>query len=122
VVENMRLSIEEAEKLANKLKFRHEDNTVIAVVQDYKTKEVLSVAFMNREALIKTVTTGYLHLWSTSRKKLWLKGETSGNLQIVVDIKIDCDEDAVLVLVKPMGPMCHTGNFSCFYRRYSEIL
>lgn len=118
----MRLSVEEAEKIASKLRFRHEDNTVIAVVQDYKTKEVLSVGFMNKEALIKTLTTGYLHLWSTSRKKLWLKGETSGNLQIVVDIKVDCDEDAILVLVKPMGPMCHTGNFSCFYRRYNAIL
>uniref|UniRef100_A0A7J3Z5D5 Phosphoribosyl-AMP cyclohydrolase n=1 Tax=Ignisphaera aggregans TaxID=334771 RepID=A0A7J3Z5D5_9CREN len=117
----MRLSLKEAEELVNKLNFRHVDNTVIAVVQDYKSREVLTVGFMNREALLKTLTTGYLHLWSTSRKQLWLKGETSGNLQLVIDLKVDCDADAVLVLVKPVGPICHTGNFSCFYRRLTEL-
>lgn len=117
----MRLSLKEAEELVNKLNFRHVDNTVIAVVQDYKSREVLTVGFMNREALLKTLTTGYLHLWSTSRKQLWLKGETSGNLQLVIDLKVDCDADAVLVLVKPVGPICHTSNFSCFYRRLIEL-
>ena len=118
----MILSEEEAQKIIQKLRFRHEDDTVIAVIQDYRTKEVLAVGFMNREALMKTLTSGYLHLWSTSRKSLWLKGETSGNLQIVVDVRIDCDGDAILVLVKPLGPMCHTGNFSCFFRRWVDLL
>ncbi|MCC6045699.1 MAG: phosphoribosyl-AMP cyclohydrolase [Ignisphaera sp.] len=117
----MKLMPEEAENLVSKLRFRHVDETVIAVVQDYQTKEVLMAGFMNREALIKTLTTGYLHLWSTSRRKLWLKGETSGNFQLVVDVKVDCDADAVLVLVKPLGPICHTGNFSCFYKRLVEL-
>jgi phosphoribosyl-AMP cyclohydrolase len=121
VAQEMRLSLEEAEKLVNKLNFRHADNTIVAVIQDSKTREVLTVGFMNREALLKTLTTGYLHLWSTSRKKLWLKGETSGNIQIVVDMKVDCDADAVLVLVRPVGPICHTGNFSCFYRGLMEL-
>jgi phosphoribosyl-AMP cyclohydrolase len=121
VAQKVRLGLKEAEELVNKLNFRHVDNTVIAVVQDYKSREVLTVGFMNREALLKTLTTGYLHLWSTSRKQLWLKGETSGNLQLVIDLKVDCDADAVLVLVKPVGPICHTGNFSCFYRRLIEL-
>ncbi len=118
----LRLSIEKAIELANKLSFKHEDNTVIAVVQDKLTKEVLMVGHMNMEALIKTLTTGYLYLWSKSRKSLWLKGETSGNYQIVEDIKIDCDGDAVLLQVSSMGPICHTGNYTCFYRTYRDLV
>lgn len=74
------------------------------------------VGHMNREALIKTLTTGYLHLWSLSRGRLWLKGETSGNYQVIEDLRIDCDGDAILLFVKPQGPICHTGNRTCFYR------
>ena len=110
----LRLPPEEAEKIADRLWYRHIDNTVIAVVQDYETKEVLMVAHMNREAVIKTLTTGLAHFWSTTRKKLWLKGETSGNYQYVVEFRIDCDRDAVLLLVKPAGPACHLGYKSCF--------
>ena len=113
---------EEIEHIISTLNFRHEDGTVIAVVQDAETKEVLMVGHMNREALRKTLETGYLHLWSLSRKKLWLKGETSGNYQQVVDVKVDCDSDAVLVLVKPLGPICHTGNKTCFYRGIKELI
>ncbi|MEM1644706.1 MAG: phosphoribosyl-AMP cyclohydrolase [Ignisphaera sp.] len=112
----MKITLNDAEKIANKLRFRYEQGTVIAVIQDIETKEVLMVGHMNKEALIKTLTTGYLYLWSISRKKLWLKGETSGNYQLVVGVKVDCDNDAVLVMVKPMGPICHTGNKTCFYR------
>jgi len=115
VVEKMKISLEEAEKIADKLRFRYEQETVIVVVQDVETKDVLMVGHMNKEALIKTLTTGYLHLWSISRKKLWLKGETSGNYQLVVGIKVDCDNDSLLVTVKSMGPICHTGNRTCFY-------
>jgi len=80
------------------------------------------VGHMNREALIKTLTTGYLHLWSISRNKIWLKGETSGNYQIVVDIKVDCDKDAIVVLVRSLGPICHTGNRTCFYRNIADVV
>lgn len=112
----MKVALEEAEKIADKLRFRYEQETVIVVVQDSETKDVLMVGHMNRAAFVKTLTTGYLHLWSISRKRLWLKGETSGNYQLVVGIKVDCDNDAILVRVKSMGPICHTGNRTCFYR------
>ncbi len=115
----LRVSIEVAEKIANELRFRHEQGTVIAVIQDVESREVLMVGHMNREALIKTLTTGYLHLWSLTRGRLWLKGETSGNYQIVFDLRVDCDGDAVLVFVKSQGPICHTGNYTCFYRGLS---
>ncbi|MEM0370957.1 MAG: phosphoribosyl-AMP cyclohydrolase [Ignisphaera sp.] len=115
-------SRERAEEIVNKLRFRYEQNTVIAVVQDIDTKDVLMVGHMNREALIKTLTTGYLHLWSISRNKIWLKGETSGNYQIVVDIKVDCDKDAIVVLVRSLGPICHTGNRTCFYRNIADVV
>lgn len=105
-----------AERIASQLNFRHEQHTVVAVIQDALSKEVLMVGHMNREALIKTLTTGYLHLWSLTRGKLWLKGESSGNYQIVVDLRIDCDGDAVLLFVRSQGPACHTGNYTCFYR------
>lgn len=118
----LRLDVENAKKIADTLNYRHEFNTVIAVVQDNDTKEVLMVGNMNKEAVIKTLTTGYLHLWSLSRKTLWKKGETSGNFQIIEDFKIDCDADAVIVKVKPLGPACHTGNYSCFYREYSAFI
>jgi phosphoribosyl-AMP cyclohydrolase len=122
VGETLRLSREEAEKLASTLNYRHEDSTVIAVLQDINTKEVLMVGHMNREAVVKTLTTGYAHFWSLSRRKLWLKGETSGNFQIVEDVRIDCDSDAIVLKVKSVGPVCHTGNWSCFYRGYSDFI
>lgn len=118
----IRLSLEEANKIAEKLWFRHTDSTIIAVLQDVETKEVLMVGHMNREALIKTLTEGYAHFWSLSRKKLWLKGETSGHYQIVEDFKIDCDGDAIVLLVRSIGPVCHTGNKTCFYRSYNDLV
>jgi phosphoribosyl-AMP cyclohydrolase len=120
--EMMKVSIEEAEKFVERLWFRHTDSTVIAVLQDAKTKEVLMVGHMNREAVIRTLTTGYVHFWSLSRKKLWLKGETSGNYQIVEGINVDCDGDALIIFVKSLGPVCHTGNKSCFYRNYTDFV
>lgn len=96
------------------------EELIIAVVQDYKTSEVLMVAFMNREALKKTVKTGNAHYWSTSRNKLWLKGESSGHLQKVQEILTDCDEDAVILKVKQEGAACHKGYYSCFYRELSK--
>jgi len=97
------------------LKF-DEQGLVPAVVQDINTREVLMVAWMNSEAVEKTRQTGQAHFWSRSRKKLWRKGETSGNVLSVQEIRLDCDADTLLLLVNPAGPACHTGERSCFYR------
>ncbi|HWQ18703.1 MAG TPA: phosphoribosyl-AMP cyclohydrolase [Methanotrichaceae archaeon] len=87
-----------------------------AIAQDYKTGEVLMLAYMNDEALARTRETGKAHYWSRSRKKLWLKGEVSGNFQLIKEIRIDCDMDAILLMVEQKGGACHTGYRSCFYR------
>ena len=92
------------------------DGLIPAIAQDYATGEVLMLAYMNDEALAKTRETGKAHYWSRSRKRLWLKGETSGNFQVVKEIRIDCDSDAILLLVEQKGGACHTGYRSCFYR------
>lgn len=92
------------------------DKLIPAIAQDWKTREVLMLAYMNEEALQKTRETGRAHYWSRSRGKLWLKGESSGHYQEVVEIRIDCDQDAILLLVKQEGGACHTGYRSCFYR------
>ncbi len=86
------------------------------VVQDEETKDVLMVAYMNREALERTLVTGKAHFYSRKRKRLWMKGEESGNTLEVKRILVDCDADTLLLLVKPSGPACHTGHRSCFYR------
>ncbi|HKR15706.1 MAG TPA: bifunctional phosphoribosyl-AMP cyclohydrolase/phosphoribosyl-ATP diphosphatase HisIE [Pyrinomonadaceae bacterium] len=85
-----------------------------AIVQDARTREVLTLAYMNRESLAKTIETRQTWFWSRSRNELWHKGETSGNTQEVVDLVADCDGDALVVLVNPAGPACHTGARSCF--------
>jgi len=89
---------------------------VPAVVQDSKDGAVLMVAYMNREALRRTLTSGRTCFWSRSRQEYWVKGETSGNTQKVVRVAIDCDADCVLVTVEQKGVACHTGKRSCFYR------
>ncbi|MBN2393648.1 MAG: phosphoribosyl-AMP cyclohydrolase [Anaerolineae bacterium] len=94
-----------------------ERGLIPAVVQDATTGEVLMVAWMNVEALRLTQETGEAHFWSRSRQELWHKGATSGNVQYVREIWIDCDADVLLLKVKPAGPACHTGKRSCFYRR-----
>jgi len=89
-----------------------------AVVQDHKTGEVLMLAFMNREAWEATLKTGKATYWSRSRNQLWVKGETSGNVQLVKEIRIDCDDDTILLKVEQIGgAACHTGHQSCFYRK-----
>lgn len=87
-----------------------------AIVQDAATREILMFAYVNREALRLTLETGKMHYWTRSRKKLWLKGETSGHVQTVKEVRIDCDQDAFLFLVEQKGGACHTGYRSCFYR------
>ncbi len=91
---------------------------VAAIVQEETTKEVLMVAYMNREALEKTLTTGRSWFYSRSREELWCKGETSGNRQWVRQVYYDCDSDAVLLLVNQEGPACHTGERTCFFRSF----
>ncbi|MDI6702828.1 phosphoribosyl-AMP cyclohydrolase [Methanothermobacter wolfeii] len=101
------------------LNFRHNINgedLVIAVAQDHETGEVLMVAYMNREALKRTLETGMAHYWSTSRGRIWLKGESSGHVQHVKEVLVDCDMDAVVLIVEQEGGACHTGYRSCFYR------
>ena len=85
------------------------------VIQDWASGEVLTLAYMNAEALARTRETGELHLWSRSRDELWHKGATSGNTQAVKALRFDCDLDAVLALVEPAGPACHTGERTCFH-------
>jgi phosphoribosyl-ATP pyrophosphohydrolase/phosphoribosyl-AMP cyclohydrolase len=93
-----------------------ERGLVPCVVQDWNTGEVLTLAYMNEEALHRTRSTGELHLWSRSREELWHKGESSGNVQPVRALRLDCDGDTLLALVEPAGPACHTGERTCFYR------
>jgi phosphoribosyl-AMP cyclohydrolase len=90
---------------------------VTAILQDANTGEVLMVAWMNQEALRLTRETGQAHFWSRSRQEIWHKGATSGNFMNVREIWADCDGDALLLKVDPAGPACHTGKWSCFYRR-----
>jgi phosphoribosyl-AMP cyclohydrolase len=101
--------------------FRRGNGLIPAIVQDWKTGEVLMVAYMNGESWAKTRETGKACFWSRSRKKLWLKGETSGNVQIVKEVFLDCDNDALLLKVEQIGgAACHTGYRSCFYRRVAD--
>lgn len=94
----------------------NEAGLVPAIVQDYETRQVLMMAWMNEEALKLTIETKKATFYSRSRQALWVKGETSGNTQAVVKINYDCDGDTLLLQVNPAGPACHTGNTSCFYR------
>lgn len=101
----------------NMVKWNEVSGLIPVVVQDYMSKDVLMQAYVNEEALNKTINTGYAHYFSRSRNRLWMKGETSGNIQRIVEILIDCDGDALLYLVEQKGVACHTGNKSCFYRK-----
>jgi phosphoribosyl-AMP cyclohydrolase len=90
---------------------------ITAIAVDSVTREILMVAFMGEEALARTRESGLAHFHSRSRGRLWLKGETSGHFLRVQEIRVDCDQDALVMIVKPEGPACHTGATSCFYRR-----
>ena len=101
-------------------KFFVKSELIPAIVQDYKTKEVLMLAYMNEESLAKTLETGMTWFYSRSRQELWNKGATSGHVQKVIKIDYDCDEDTLLVFVDQTCAACHTGNRSCFYRTLAE--
>jgi len=107
-------------KLPYELKF-DQRGLIPAIVQDYFTNEVLMLAYMNHESLELTLKSGIAHYWSRSRNKLWKKGETSGHYQYVKSIHVDCDCDTLLLKVHQEGVACHTGNYSCFYRKLSEF-
>jgi phosphoribosyl-AMP cyclohydrolase len=103
------------------LDFKKADGLVTAVIQDHKTGRILMVAYMNEESFRLTVERGYAIFWSRSRQKLWMKGESSGHKLLVKSIQTDCDKDAVLIHVEPVGPgVCHEGFESCFFRTLED--
>ncbi|MBL8091860.1 MAG: phosphoribosyl-AMP cyclohydrolase [Anaerolineales bacterium] len=104
--------------LIKKVKF-DSNGLVPAIIQDINTNQVLMMAYMNQESLELTIEKKETVFWSRSRNEIWHKGSTSGNIQKVIEIKIDCDADTLLILVQPAGPACHTGEQSCFYRNIS---
>lgn len=104
--------------LLDKVKF-DVNGLVPAIVQDAQTKQVLMLAYMNREALKATMETGKTHFYSRSRKSQWLKGETSGHVQEVLGMYLDCDNDTVLILATQKGGACHTGYYSCFFTQWT---
>ncbi len=105
----------------NAINIRYNEQGLIpAIIQDAKSGEVLMMAYMNNESLKKTIETGITHFWSRSRQELWQKGETSGNIQYVKEMFVDCDNDTLLIKVKQQGDACHTGNRSCFYKKIKE--
>jgi len=105
--------------LADQLKF-DKDGLLPAITRDATSGEVLMMAFMNREALEQTLATGRMHYYSRSRRQLWMKGESSGHVQTVREIRFDCDADCLLVSVEQEGAACHTGHKSCFYRVWTD--
>jgi len=102
-----------------KLSFNRE-GLIPVIIQDFETGEVLMMAWMNREALEKTLETGKTHFWSRSRKRIWLKGEVSSHYQLVKEIRVDCDEDVLLFKVEQVKAACHIGYKSCFFRKVNE--
>lgn len=103
-----------------KLNFEKGNNLLPAIIQDYNTGKVLMLGFMNESAWEKTLKTGLVHFYSRTKKRIWLKGETSGHFLVVREIWVDCDEDTLLIKVEPKGPVCHEGYFTCFYRILEE--
>ncbi|MBQ4347660.1 MAG: phosphoribosyl-AMP cyclohydrolase [Firmicutes bacterium] len=103
------------------MELKFDANGLIPVItQDFETNQVLMLAYANREAVEKTLSTGLCHYYSRSRRELWLKGDTSGHYQHVKEIYFDCDADALLIKIKQDGAACHTGNYSCFYRKLED--
>jgi phosphoribosyl-AMP cyclohydrolase len=101
---------------------KNTDGLLPAVVQEYESGDILMLAYINRESWERTLKTGKAHFWSRSRKKIWLKGESSGHVQIIHDILVDCDNDTVVFKVEQIGgAACHTGYRSCFYRRVNGM-
>jgi phosphoribosyl-AMP cyclohydrolase len=108
------------EDLLGKLDFKKCGGLIPVVVQDANSKELLMLAYTNGEALEKTLSSGYAHYWSRSRKKLWMKGETSGHTQKIKNIFADCDYDTLLFIVEQKGNVCHTGKDTCFHHQFKQ--
>jgi phosphoribosyl-AMP cyclohydrolase len=106
-----------SDNLLDKLDFKKGNGLIPVVVQDAQTKETLMLAYANKEALEKTLSTGFATYWSRSRGKLWMKGETSGHTQKIVSVSTDCDYDALLYVVEQKGNVCHTGAATCFHNK-----
>jgi phosphoribosyl-AMP cyclohydrolase len=104
--------------LMEKLDWKKGNGLIPVVVQDAESKAMLMLAYANKEALEKTLSTGYAHYWSRSRNKLWMKGETSGHNQKIKRVIADCDYDALLYVVEQKGPVCHTGEATCFHHEF----
>jgi phosphoribosyl-AMP cyclohydrolase len=102
-------------KSIDEIDFEKSDGLIPVIVQDYNSKDVLTLAYSNLESLKLTKETGNSWFWSRSRNKLWMKGEESGNIQKIKEILVDCDFDAIIYLVEPSGPACHTGERVCFH-------
>ncbi|MBS7650062.1 bifunctional phosphoribosyl-AMP cyclohydrolase/phosphoribosyl-ATP diphosphatase HisIE [Candidatus Bathyarchaeota archaeon] len=107
--------------MADRVDFEKGGGLVPAIVQDASNGKVLMQAYMNREALILTLTTGKTHFWSRTRRRLWLKGEESGHYSLVQNLILDCDSDSILIQVQQVGPCCHTGRDSCFHNPIIEM-
>jgi phosphoribosyl-AMP cyclohydrolase len=106
------------ENLVEKLDWKKMEGMIPVVVQDANSKETLMLAYANKLALQKTLSTGFAHYWSRSRNQLWMKGETSGHTQKIVRVIADCDYDALLYVVEQKGPVCHTGAETCFHHKF----
>lgn len=105
------------EDFIKKVNFKKLNGLIPVITQDAKTNKILMLAFMNKNALKKTLKEGKVTYWSRTRKKLWTKGETSSNFQIVKEVFLDCDNDTLLIKVKQIGNVCHTGHKTCFFKR-----
>ena len=103
------------DKALAEIDFKKEGGLIPVIMQDINTKEILTLAYANKEALELTIKSGKAWFWSRERKKLWMKGEESGNYQTVRKVLVDCDSDALVYLVEPAGPACHTGKRTCFH-------
>ena len=108
------------ENLMQKLDWKKGNGLIPVVTQDAESKAILMLAYANKEALEKTLRTGFAHYWSRSRGKLWMKGETSGHTQKIVRVVADCDYDALLYVVEQKGPACHTGEATCFHHEFEH--
>jgi len=106
------------ENLMEKMDWKKGNGLIPVVVQDADSSKMLMLAYANKEALEKTLATGFAHYWSRSRKKLWMKGETSGHTQKIMRVLADCDYDTLLYVVKQKGPACHTGEETCFHHEF----
>jgi phosphoribosyl-AMP cyclohydrolase len=106
------------ENLLRKLDWKKMGGLIPVVVQDANSKEMLMLAYANKEALEKTLSTGFAHYWSRSRQQLWMKGETSGHTQKIKNVLADCDYDALLYIVEQKGAVCHTGKETCFHHSF----